>query len=88
MKNHAENVHQKLVADSFLILLSNPKQSLHAILKIRYFERGLSKNLKKVNFIFPLNPVPFHGQSYQKKGLELVTSCSSSYKTSSEKFLY
>ena len=37
------------------------------LLKIRYFERGLSKSLKKVNFIFPLNPVPFNGQSYQKQ---------------------
>ena len=38
------------------------------ILKIRYFERGLSKRLKKVNSIFSiLNPVPFNGQSYQKQ---------------------
>ena len=37
------------------------------LLKIRYFERGLSKGLKKVNFIFLLSPVPFNGQSYQKQ---------------------
>ena len=37
------------------------------ILKIRYFERGLSKSLKKVNFIFFSNPVPFNGQSYLKQ---------------------
>ena len=37
------------------------------ILKIRYFERGLSKSLKKVNYIFLSNPVPFNGQSYQKQ---------------------
>ena len=37
------------------------------LLKIRYFERGLSKSLKKVNLIFSLNPVPFNGQSYQKQ---------------------
>ena len=36
------------------------------LLKIRYFERGLSKSLKKVNFIFLYNPVPFNGQSFQK----------------------
>ena len=37
---------------------------------MRYFERGLSKTFKKVNFIFLLNPVPFNGQSYKKqKGL-------------------
>ena len=29
-KNYAENVHQKLVPDPFLILVSTPKQSLHA----------------------------------------------------------
>ena len=39
------------------------------VLKVRYFERGLSKSLKKVNFIyiFFLNLVPFNGQSYQKQ---------------------
>ena len=30
MKIHAENVHQRLVPDPFLILLKNPKQPLHA----------------------------------------------------------
>ena len=34
------------------------------LLKIRHFEKGLSKGLKKV---FLLNSVPFHGQSYQKQ---------------------
>ena len=37
------------------------------ILKVRYFERGLSKSLKKGNFIFLPNPVPFNGQNYQKQ---------------------
>ena len=37
------------------------------ILKIRYFERGLPKSLKKVKFIFLSNPVPYNGQSYQKQ---------------------
>ena len=36
------------------------------LLKIRYFERGLSKSLKKVNFIFS-NPVPFDGHDYEKQ---------------------
>ena len=37
------------------------------ILKARYFERGLSKSLKKVtSFLLP-NPVPFNGQNYQKQ---------------------
>ena len=37
------------------------------ILKIRYFERGLSKNLNKLTLFFLLSPVPFNGQSYQKQ---------------------
>ena len=59
------------------------------ILKVKYFERGLSKNLKKVTSFFLLNPVPFNRQNYQnKRGLELVTSRYSGYEASSEKFLY
>ena len=39
-------------------------------------------------FFLP-NPVPFNEQSYQnKRGLELATSRSSGYETSSEKFVY
>ena len=59
------------------------------ILKIKYFERGLSKTLKKVNYFF------FRTQSLlmdkvikHNRGLELVTSCSSGHEASSEKFLY
>ena len=37
------------------------------ILKIRYFERGLSKSLQKVNFNSLLNPVLLNGQGYQKQ---------------------
>ena len=29
-KNHAKNVYQKLAPDSFLILVNNPEQPLHA----------------------------------------------------------
>ena len=60
------------------------------LLKIRYFEKGLSKNLKKVNFIiyFQTQPLLMAKVIKNKKGLELVTCCSSGYKTSSEKFFY
>ena len=38
------------------------------LLNIRYFERGLSKSLKRVSFIFSFEPsVPFNEQSYQKQ---------------------
>ena len=62
-------MHQKLLPDPFLILVNNPKQPCiqEIYLKIRYFERGLSKSLKKVYFFFLLNPVSSNGQSYQKQ---------------------
>ena len=37
------------------------------ILKIRHFERGLSKSLRKVNLIFSFEPSPFNGQNHQKQ---------------------
>ena len=55
-ENHAENVHQKLTQTSFFNLVNNPK----------YFERGLSKSLKKINLFFLSNPVPFNRQDYEK----------------------
>ena len=58
------------------------------LLKIRYFERGLSKSLKKVTYIFSLEPKSLLMDKIikKKRDLETVTSCSSGYK-SSEKFL-
>ena len=39
------------------------------ILKIRYFETGWPKDLKKVNFI--VSPIPHNGKDYEtQKGLE------------------
>ena len=52
-----------------LILVNNSKNShcmQEILLKIRHFERELSRGLKKVNFFF-LYPVPFNRQSYQKQ---------------------
>ena len=37
------------------------------LLKIKHFEKGLSKSLVKVNFVFLSNTVPFNGQSYKKQ---------------------
>ena len=37
------------------------------LLKIRYFERGLSKNLKKLTLFFILNPVSFNRQDYERQ---------------------
>ena len=60
MKNHKENVHQKLVPDPFLIFVNNPKQLLHAR---NYFENKeyYQKALKKLTLFFLSNPVPFNG---------------------------
>ena len=37
------------------------------ILKVRYFERGLSKSIKKVASFVLSNPVSFSRQNYQKQ---------------------
>ena len=37
------------------------------LLKIEYFERGLSKTLKNSTLFFLPNSVPFNVQSYQKQ---------------------
>ena len=54
-------MHQKLVPDLFIILVKT--QNSHCmqeiILKLRYFDRELSKSLKKYNFIFSFEPTPF-----------------------------
>ena len=88
MENHAEMVHQKIVPDSFLVLVINLKQPLYVrnvFKKIRYFERGLSKNFIKVNLNFSFKS----SKIMKNKGnLELMTWHSSDYKTSSEKILY
>ena len=71
-KNHAENVHQKLVADPFFLLVNNPKQTLHTLnfFKNKIFSKDYQKPLKKLTLFFLSNPVPFNGQSYKKqKGL-------------------
>ena len=57
------------------------------LLKVRYFERGLSKTFKKVNyFFFPAQSLLMDKVIKNKRGPELVTSPSSGYKTSSRKF--
>ena len=65
-KSHAENVHQKLAPDSFLILVNNLKQPSHArnSFKNKIFWKDYQKALKKLNLFFLLNLAPFNGQSY------------------------
>ena len=65
MENHAENVHQKLAPDPFLILLNNLKQTLYAgnSFENKKFWKMIIKVLKKPTLFFLSNPVPFNGQS-------------------------
>ena len=56
------------------------------LLKIRYFERGLSKS--QLCFFFQTQSLLMYKVIKNKRGLELLTSLSSGYETSSEKFLY
>ena len=67
-KIHAGNVHQKLVIDPFLILVitQNSYCMQENVLKIRYIQKGLSKNLKKVKLFFFSKPIPFDEQDHEK----------------------
>ena len=58
-KNHAENVHQEVVPDPYFNFGINSHYLQKILLKIKNFERGLSKSLKKVNFIFSVVPSSF-----------------------------
>ena len=65
MKKYAHYVHQKLIPDSFLILVKQPLHSRN------YFENILKedykKAIKKLTLFCPSNPVLFNGQDYGKQ---------------------
>ena len=72
MEKSCRKLHQQLAPAPFLIFLitQNSHCTHDILLKIRFFERGLSKSLKiikKLSLFFLSNPVPFNGQSYQKQ---------------------
>ena len=77
-----------LVPYSFFILVNNPKQPLFArnSFKSKIFWKGIIKNLKKtkLHFFFPTQSLFMNKVIKNKRGLELVTSLSSVYKTSSK----
>ena len=82
---------QKLAPDPFLILPNNPKQKLHEgnSFQNKKFWDDYQKPLKKSALFFLLNLVLFNGRKVikNKRGLKVVTSCSSGYETRSEKSL-
>ena len=74
-----------------LILVNDPKQPLHVRNSIKnriFWKRIIKKPLK--SWLFLNNLVPFNKQDHEKnkRGLELVTSPSSAYKTNSGKLFY
>ena len=84
-------MHQKLAPDPFSILLNNSKRTLHAgnSFENKFLKDYYLKALKKSTLTFFSNRVPLMDKVIKnKKSLELVTSSSSGYETSSEKFLY
>ena len=61
-------MHQKLAPDpSLILLIQNSHCTQEILFKIRYFQRGYQKALKKLTLFFLLNPVPFNRQSYRKQ---------------------
>ena len=63
-------MQQKLVQDPFLILVNNPKQSMHIrkCYKIKiYCKKDYQKAFKKLTLFFLTNTIPFNGQNYQKE---------------------
>ena len=61
---------QKLVADSFLILVKNRKQPLHARNCFKdniNWKEDYQKALKRLTLLFLSNLVPFNGQDYKKE---------------------
>ena len=89
---YAEHMHHKLVPDPLLILVNNPKQSLHAINFFEnkiFWKRILKKSLKsELYFFFRTHSLSTYKVIRNKRGLELVPRCSSGYKASLEKFFY
>lgn len=90
MKTYGENVQQKAVSDLFLILMTvqNSQYMQETLLKIRYFERGLPKNVKnvsqKVNLTISFAPSLFMDKIIKNNsGMELVANLSLGCKTCS-----
>ena len=79
MKKYTHYVHQKLIPDSFLILVKQPLHSRN------YFENILKEDYKKAIKKFKFIKVSFLMDKIMenKTDLELVNSRSSGYKTSS-----
>ena len=53
-------MHQKLVSDSFLILVNNPEQPLHARSSFKNKKEDYQKALKMSTLFSFLNPIPFN----------------------------
>ena len=81
-------MHQKLVPDSFFVLVNNPKQPFHASNSFKNILKWVyQKPIKsKLYFFFTTQYLLMGKVIKNKRGLELVTSPSSGYKKSSKNF--
>ena len=81
MEKSLKNCTPKLVPDAFLTLeiTQNNHCMQEILLEIRHYERRSSKSYRKLILIFLLNTLSFNRQ----RGLELMTSYFSGYKTRS-----
>ena len=78
-KHHAENVHQKLFLNLFLILVNNPKRPLHTrnSFKNKIFCKRIIKKPEKSFFSFQTQFLLIANIMKNKRDLELLTSRSS-----------
>ena len=75
-KKYAENMHPKLVASHYLILINDLKYSQciqENLLKIKHFKDDYQKSSKNLTSILFSNPVLFYINYYEKQ--ESGTSC-------------
>ena len=81
-------MQKKIVPDCVLILMNNPKQSLHARNSFEneiFWKRIIKKSLKSYLYLFFWTQSLLMDKIIQnKRDLELATRCSSSYEASSE----
>ena len=80
-------MHQKPIPDPFLLLVNISKQPLHARKNEIIWKVTKNPSQSQLYFFFQTQSHLMDNVIKNKRGLELVTSRSSGYETSSEKFL-
>ena len=65
-RNYAPKASPRTLLN-FDTINQNSHRMQEIVLKIRYFERGLSKSHKKLTLIFLSNPISFNEQDHEKQ---------------------